>query len=86
MLLQMRAESAVQEGIWALALAYLKVISNLTDRGYFLRGEAHFGLGEYEKAAEAYLKSQMPAYDRLETCYKELKDFEKAYYYACLGR
>ena len=65
---------------------HLKLIGNLTDRGYFLKGEAYFGLGEYEKAAEAYLKSQMPAYDRLETCYKELRDFEKAYHYACLGR
>lgn len=86
LLLQMRAESAVQEGKWTLAFTYLKLIGNLTDRGYFLKGEAYFGLGEYEKAAEAYLKSQMPAYDRLETCYKELRDFEKAYHYACLRR
>ena len=86
LLLQMRAESAIQEGKWALALTYLKLIGKLTDRGWFLRGEAYFGLAEYEKAADAYLKSQMPAYDRLETCYRELKDFEKAYYYACLGR
>ena len=86
LLLQMRAESAVQEGKWTLALTYLKLIGNLTDRGYFLKGEAYFGLGEYEKAAEAYLRSQMPMYDRLEKCYKELGDFEKAYRYACLGR
>lgn len=86
LLLQMRAESAIQEGKWTLALTYLKLIGNLTDRGYFLKGEAHFGLAEYEKAADAYLKSQMPVYDRLEKCYKELGDFEKAYRYACLGR
>ena len=86
LLLQMRAESAVQEGKWALALAYLKPIPTLTNRGHFLRGEAWFGLGEYEKAAQSYLDSQMPAYDRLEKCYKELRDFEKAYHYACLGR
>lgn len=86
LLLQMRAESAIQEGKWTLALTYLKLIGNLTDRGYFLKGEAYFGLGEYEKAAEAYLRSQMPVYDRLEKCYKELGDFEKAYRYACLGR
>ena len=86
LLLQMRAESAIQEGKWTLALTYLKLIGNLTDRGYFLKGEAYFGLGEYEKAADAYLRSQMPVYDRLEKCYKEQKDFEKAYYYACLGR
>ena len=86
LLLQMRAESAIQEGKWTLALAYLKPIANLTSRGYFLKGEAHFGLAEYEKAADAYLRSQMPVYDRLEKCYKEQRDFEKAYYYACLGR
>lgn len=86
LLLQMRAESAIQEGKWTLALAYLKPIANPTSRGYFLKGEAHFGLAEYEKAADAYLRSQMPVYDRLEKCYKEQKDFEKAYYYACLGR
>ncbi len=85
-LLQMRAESAVQEGKWQLALTYLELIPSLTDRGYFLKGEAHFGLGEYEKAAKAYLKSGLPVYDRLEKCYKELGDFQKAYEYACLGR
>lgn len=84
--MQMRAEGAVQEGKWALALSYLKPIGNLTNRGNFLRGEAYFGLGEYEKAAQCYLKSHMPAYDRLERCYKELGNFEKAYYYACLNR
>ena len=86
LLLQMRAESAIQEGKWALALTYLKLIGKLTERGYFLRGEAHFGLGEYEKAAESYLKSGLSLYDRLEKCYRELGDFEKAYYYACLRR
>ncbi len=86
LLLQMRAESAVQEGKWALALTYLKLIGDPTDRGHFLRGEAHFGLGEYEKAAQSYLKSGLPVYARLEKCYKELGDFEKAYHYACLGR
>ena len=86
LLLQMRAESAVQEGKWALALAYLKPIPTLTNRGHFLCGEAWFGLGEYEKAAQSYLESQMPVYDRLEKCYKELGDFQKAYEYACLRR
>lgn len=86
LLLQMRAEGAVQEGKWALALTYLRLVGNLTDRGQFLRGEAHFGLGEYEKAARCYEKSGMAVYHRLEACYKELKDFEKAYHYACLNR
>ncbi len=86
LLLQMRAESAVQEGKWALALAYLKLIGNPTHRCCFLRGEAYFGLGEFERAARCYEESGMPLYDRLEVCYKELKNFEKAYYYACLGR
>ena len=86
LLFQMQAESALQEGRWELALSYLNLIPNLSDRGAFLKGEAYYGLGQYEKAAESYLKSQMPVYDRLEKCYKELKDFEKAYHYACLGR
>lgn len=86
LLLQMRAEGAVQEGKWALALTYLKLLGKPADRGWFLRGEAHFGLREYEKAADCYLQSGLPVYNRLEACYKELKDFEKAYYYACLDR
>ena len=86
LILQMRAEGAVQEGKWTLAINYLKLIGNRTARGYFLMGEACFGLGEYEKAAENYLKSQLPVYDRLENCYKELGDFQKAYEYACLNR
>lgn len=86
LLLQMRAESAVQEGKWELALSYLKLLPTLTSRGHFLRGEACFGMGEYKQAADSYLESGLPVYGRLEACYKELKDFEKAYYYACLGR
>ncbi len=85
-LMQMRAEGALQEGKWDLALSYLKLIPTLTNRGHFLRGEAWLGLGEYEKAAQSYLESQMPVYDRLELCYKELGDFQKAYEYACLRR
>jgi transcriptional regulator with XRE-family HTH domain len=86
LLFQMQAESALQAGQWDVALAYLKPIPTLTNRGHFLRGEVWFGLGEYEKAAQSYLESQMPVYDRLEKCYRELGDFEKAYYYACLRR
>ena len=86
LLLQMRAESAVQEGKWELALTYLKLLPTPANRGHFLRGEAQFGLGNYEKAAESYLKSGLPVYDRLEACYKEMGDFQKAYEYACLRR
>ena len=55
-----------------------------------LRGQAAFALGEYAQAAEflsrAEVKFARVCVPALETCYKELGDFKKAYEYACKQR
>lgn len=55
-----------------------------------LRGQVYFTLKAYEAAAGCYhkLEKTQPekAAPKLESCYRELKDFEKAYFYACKSR
>ncbi len=59
-------------------------------RWHYLKGQALFQLKEYEKAARHYRTAEPMAkekvYEALESCYRELKDFEKAYHYACLQK
>ncbi len=82
----LRAHGAVQEGKWTLALAYLDTLQEKSGQAWHLEGEARYGLGQYAQAIDAYLKSGIEAYAQLESCYKELGDYEKAYFYACLRR
>ena len=58
-----------------------------TPRWNLLRGMAHLENGDFEKAArcltaaeETYPKETIP---RLERCYRELDDYNMAYFYAC---
>ena len=55
-----------------------------------LRGQVYFAQREFEAAARCYhaLEDTDPekAAPMLENCYRELKDFEKAYFYACKSR
>jgi tetratricopeptide (TPR) repeat protein len=52
---------------------------------YFLRGEVYLAKKEYAPAAEHFRKAEdwngPQVYSRLEECYRELGDFEEAYYY-----
>ena len=52
-----------------------------------LRGETHLNRGQFTKAAVCFLRAE-DAYPRqcwpkLEQCYRELSNYEKAYEYAC---
>lgn len=53
-----------------------------------LQAEALFALGQYAQAADCYLLApQNPeTYNRLEVCYRELGNYQKAYEYACKQR
>ena len=56
----------------------------------YLRGEAYFAQEKYASAAEHYLLAEED-YPRktarqLEVCYRELGDFQQAYFYACKVR
>lgn len=55
----------------------------------FLRGQAYLGMKEYAMAAKCFhgAESVYPQTDALlETCYRELGDYKRAYEYACKGR
>ena len=56
-----------------------------TTQWNLLRAEALFSLQQYEAAASCYEKAEQTrdVYARLETCYRELGDYKKAYEYAC---
>ena len=80
----LRAEAALEEKAYSHCAALLEGLRERDDRWYFLRGEACLGLQQYDLAAQNFLcieNQDGPIYNRLETCYRELGDFEKAYYY-----
>lgn len=53
-----------------------------------LQAEALFALGQYAEAAECYRMAPQnrEIYRRMEVCYRELGDYQKAYEYACKQR
>ena len=80
----LRAEAALEEKAYSRCAALLEGLQARDDRWYFLRGEACLGLQQYDQAAQNYLRIENPTgavYQKLEECYRELGDFEKAYYY-----
>ena len=56
----------------------------------YLRAEAYFAQGDFARAAEHYLSAEgeypRKTAQRLEICYRELGNFERAYFYACKVR
>lgn len=80
----LRAEAALEEKAYSRCAALLDGLSERDDRWYFLRGESCLGLQQYNQAAQNYLcieNQDASIYSRLEACYREQGDFEKAYYY-----
>ena len=80
----LRAEAALEEKAYSRCAALLEGLQARDDRWYFLRGDACLGLQQYDQAAQNYLQIENPTgavYQKLEACYRELGDFEKAYYY-----
>ncbi len=51
-----------------------------------LRGELYLARKMYQNAADCFLRAEEESADRLELCYRELGNFERAYYYACKQR
>lgn len=86
--LLLRAEAALEDGQPEKAQALLKCAPRQPVRWHALQAELYFSQKEYALAAREYLLcGDSPAlYPRLEACYKHLRDFEKAYYYACKQR
>lgn len=80
----LRAQAALETKEPIRCAALLDSLQERDDTWYFLRGESCLSQQQYDQAAQYYLciKNQdRQIYSRLEECYRELRDFEKAYYY-----
>lgn len=71
-------------------LAYLAAANRQTPDVLLRKGDALMQCKDYNKAIECFssLESEIPqkVYSRLEICYRELGNFQKAYEYACKQR
>ncbi len=86
--LYLRASAA--QGQPETCLAWLALVARQDSRCCLLAGKAKLSLGEFSQAAQLFHQAE-PQYPHeaaqgLEICYRELKDFEKAYAYACRNR
>ena len=80
----LRAEAALEEQDYPRCAALLEGLQARDDRWHFLRAEACLAQKQYDRAAQHYLcleNQDKEICSRLEICYRELGDFEKAYYY-----
>lgn len=88
--LLLQAQAAFQRGDYTLCLTLLDSACPLTHDGKLLQCDALLALKQYSRVCPLLLDlehSQDPAvYSRLEHCYREQGDFQKAYYYACKQR
>lgn len=84
----LRAAGALETGDFIRAAALLESADRRDGSWHSLRAEVYFAQAQYEQAAAHYEQAapSKKLYSRLEACYRELKDFEKAYFYACKQR
>ena len=84
----LRAQAALESGDLAKAQAYLTAADSRDSRWHQLQADLYFARKEYAQAAEHYERcgESRRLYSRLEECYKQLGNFEKAYFYACKQR
>ena len=86
--LLLRARDALDRGDSLRAEQLLEAAEDKTGHGWnLLRGETHLARGQFTKAAVCFLRVEerypQICYPRLEQCYRELGNYEKAYEYAC---
>lgn len=89
--LLLRADAALAQGDAQRCAAILDAARDTASPRWLLaRGDAHLALREYAPAAALFhqIEASHPteAVPRLEICYRELRDFEKAYWYALRQR
>ncbi len=85
--LLLRARAAFASGNLQRAAALLQVAENQETSGWnLLRGEIYRKQGDFAAAAKCFHKAEAEVPDKtapyLEQCYRELGDFQKAYFYA----
>lgn len=86
-----RARDALDRGLFGRSSHLLEAAEDREKPDWsFLRGEVYLAQQKYEAAAACYHRAE-EAYpekcaSRLERCYRELGNFERAYFYACKQR
>ena len=84
------ARAALEAGEPGRCGTLLDAFPQDTPLWHLLRGEAHYALGEYQKATHHYHRAEAVypnrVYPRLEVCYREQEDYKMAYAYACRQR
>ena len=86
--LRLRARNALDRGDSQRSEQLLEAAEDKTDSAWnLLRGETHLARGQFTKAAVCFLRVEEiypeVCYPKLERCYRELGNYEKAYEYAC---
>ena len=86
--LLLRAQDALERGDSIRSEALLEAAEDKTAQEWnLLRGQVHLARGQFTKAAVCFLRveERYPevCYPKLEQCYRELGNYEKAYEYAC---
>lgn len=84
----LRAQAALETKDFSRAQALLEIAQTREGRYHRLQAEVYFAQGAYAQAAKHYEQTEenVKIYARLEECYRELGNFERAYYYACKQR
>lgn len=84
----LRAQGAYSDGQWSRSLHLLEAMEDHTaPRWQLLRGQLYARQKDWQQAANCFHRAE-EAYPsetarHLETCYREMEDFRRAYYYAC---
>ena len=88
--LLLRTQSNLLTGRFDAADAMLQAAANRDAHWHYLCGQIAMGKRQYERAAEHFLVAEeaypLPCAKALETCYRELEDYKRAYQYACKQR
>lgn len=84
----LRAKLALKNGDSQKCLACLASADRITEAMRLLQGDALMQQKDFSAAIGCFLslESSPELYSRLEICYRELGDFQKAYEYACKQR
>ena len=86
--LLLRARDALNRGDALRSESLLEAAEDKTAHQWnLLRGETHLARGQFTKAAVCFLRAEdsypQQCWPKLEQCYRELSNYEKAYEYAC---
>lgn len=88
--LLLRSEAALLAGDGQLSRNILMAAPVKNTRWYYQAGKAEMSLGHFSQAAEFFLQAEreepLLCAKALEECYREMGDYQKAYFYACKQR